>query len=217
MDCIENDVRFGAFATFIRYINYETVPGDLVEIGIYTGRSLAMISLAQEQYMKNCIHTYKMRNVIGIDSFQGLAENCHPRWNTGIFQTNHSNHPLIEKGESVTKEKVLEFFEFLKLPKPTIICKDIAKDSDSLTSPIALIHIDCDLYEPSLKILQESTPFLQNGSIIAFDDWFNFKADPNSGEQRATKEWLEENKHVNLIQFLRYGTFCNAFVVRIND
>tara|TARA_B100001093_G_C26474358_1_gene862038 strand:- start:271 stop:438 length:168 start_codon:yes stop_codon:yes gene_type:complete len=49
MNCIKNDVRFEAFTTFIRYINYETVPGDLVEIGLYTGRSLAMISLAQEE------------------------------------------------------------------------------------------------------------------------------------------------------------------------
>ena len=35
---------------------------------------------------------------------------------------------------------------------------------------------------------------IQTGSIIIFDDWFNYKGDPLKGEQLACKEWLNKNK-----------------------
>ena len=34
------------------------------------------------------------------------------------------------------------------------------------------------------------------GSVIIFDDWYNFKSDPNKGEQKACKEWLQKNSHI---------------------
>ena len=47
-----------------------------------------------------------------------------------------------------------------------------------------------------------------------FDDWYNFKADVNKGEQKAFYEFLDENlDYMYAEEFLRYATFCKAFVI----
>ena len=53
----------------------------------------------------------------------------------------------------------------------------------------SLIHIDSDLYESARLALNFITPALHDGSVIIFDDWFQFHGNPTLGEQRAFHEW----------------------------
>lgn len=50
MDSLIQDVRTSAFETCIRFINYEMVEGGICEFGVYTGRSLALLSHLNDQY-----------------------------------------------------------------------------------------------------------------------------------------------------------------------
>ncbi len=60
----------------------------------------------------------------------------------------------------------------------------------------------------SLNLIKDK---LVNGSIIAFDDWFNNKANPSKGEMKAYSDFLDENKHIHSETMEIYGTFCKAF------
>ena len=57
---------------------------------------------------------------------------------------------------------------------------------------LSFIYIDCDLYEPTLKILKLLTPKLSRGGIVAFDEGNDNKK--WTGEAKALNEFLLLNK-----------------------
>jgi O-methyltransferase len=75
----------------------------------------------------------------------------------------------------------------------------------------AAIYIDCDLYESTIPVLRFVKPFLQVGTIIVFDDWNCFNADPERGERRAWAEFCQANQELRFEEFLTTG-MQKAFV-----
>ncbi len=53
--------------------------------------------------------------------------------------------------------------------------------------------------------------FLQPGTVVVFDDWNCFLADPERGERRAWREFCEANPHLHFEPFLQTG-MQKAFV-----
>ena len=219
-DLHENDIRDQAFKTCVRFINYELVDGDICEFGVYTARSLALLTDHDQKYRnnENSVNSADtpIRNIYGFDSWEGLPvdQEQHPRWSEGLFGTNHSYHPTIAKNKVVGPEDVYDFFKTVELPEPTLI-KGFYDNIQLPTSikQIALCHIDCDLYESTIQVLELIKPKLVVGSLLLFDDWFHYKGDPTKGEQRALNEFLQKYPKIQMTEFLRYGTFCKAFVV----
>lgn len=217
-ELMKSDVRFQAFQKVARFVNYELVEGDIFEFGVYTGRSLALLQLAHEEYVNNCIHKINFsRDFIGFDSFKGLFKTDHPRWKDGLFSVNHSWHPTIGKGETVTKEKVEHFFDVLKLKSPTIVEGEFKKSLRSFLSKYqnkaAVIHIDSDTYESTKLILESMRPFFQDGTVLLFDDMFNYKGNPKKGEAGAFHDFQKKHKELQFVDYFNYATFCKAFIV----
>jgi hypothetical protein len=122
---LNKDIRSNAFQKCIRFINYELVEGDILEFGVYTGRSLAMLSYYNKIYYvdENKINAKNNMNrqIYGFDSFEGLQEiDGHLRWKKNMFKYNHSFHPTISQNELVTPKKVEDFFIKMELSKPII-------------------------------------------------------------------------------------------------
>jgi hypothetical protein len=156
------------------------------------------------------------RKCYGFDSWNGLPhdDDNHPRWVKGLFSKNHSYHPTIQNNAVVTTNEVINFFKQLDLPYPILIqCEYTNLQIPTTIDKIALVHIDCDLYESTKNVLDLIKCRLVEGTIIMFDDWYNYKANPNKGEQKAFNGFLENNPHIKVVEFLRYATFCKAFVV----
>ena len=78
-----------------------------------------------------------------------------------------------------------------------------------------MIMIDCDLYESTVPVLEFITDLVQQGTIIVFHDWFRFKGDPNCGEQKACREWLDQHPEIELIEFWREAPQAVSFVVNM--
>ena len=81
----------------------------------------------------------------------------------------------------------------------------------------ALIHIDSDLYESCKTVLAHIEPLIQDGTVIMFDEWFAFKGNPNKGEARAFREFLEVNPHIQAIPYKQYSISSNAFILHIKE
>ena len=212
------DVRQDMFSKATRFVDYELVEGDIIEFGVYTGRSLMLLSHFHEEFKKT-IHGHKTpnRTVIGIDSFQGLLKNDHERWKEGTFKINQSWHPIIPKGELVTPKIVSDSFEMCGLQTPVIIdgfYNKVSERFEKCCSKVALIHIDCDLYDSTMDALNLVKNKIQDGAIILFDDWFNFKGSPEKGEQGAFSQFLKENQDIKAIPYQPYGTFCYSFILK---
>ena len=62
------DRRWSTICEAIEYINYEKIPGDILEFGVFTGVSLALLTKAQSVDPKGVT-----RRIVGFDRFEGLA------------------------------------------------------------------------------------------------------------------------------------------------
>jgi len=209
--------RLEMFQKAVDYANYEMVPGDILEFGVFTGRSLAALeyALASSQY-----DTGFQRRVMGFDSFEGLppSADSHPRWDKDNCSVNHLNPAAgLEPGVRVTEQTVRKLFGTLRLRQPDLITGDFAETIPGMIpaqcSAAAVVHIDCDLYESARTVLEHIAPALQEGTVILFDDWFHYKANPGKGEQRAFREFLETHPEWSAAQYKTYGVFCNAFIL----
>ena len=76
----------------------------------------------------------------------------------------------------------------------------------------AVVHIDCDLYSSTKTVLTFIESLLVDGTVIIFDDWYNFKGNPNLGEQRAFAEWSEDMTDWAFVQYQKEGPWRNSFI-----
>jgi predicted O-methyltransferase YrrM len=211
---IRGDARSTAFFNVMEYVNFERVPGDIVELGVFTGISLAL--LAQGHAFDDKGMT---RRVVGFDSFDGLpaSEEHHDRWRTGDCATSHGRHPLIEPGARVTPDATRQLFAACGLDEP-VLHVGLFDDTVPAVIPsryprVAVVHVDCDLYESTRTALSAIAPALQDGTVVLFDDWFHYRANPGRGEARAFAEFLEERREWRAVHYRSYGTFANAFIL----
>lgn len=68
---------------------------------------------------------------------------------------------------------------------------DTLLDYLKIAEPIALLHIDSDLYSSAKEVLWALNDYIIKGTIIVFDEWF-YKHDAkyDDHEQRAFNEWI---------------------------
>lgn len=153
----------------------------VLEFGVFKGHSMKII--------KNELNKKKKKyEVFGFDSFKGLPED----WVTS------EGDLLLQKGTFSTDGKppsipgVVWFSGWFEETIPEYL--KIAKN-------IALLHVDCDLYRPTVEVLYGLQDFIVKGTVIAMDDWF-YERDPkyNDTVQKAFYEWVEE--------FSRTFKFC---------
>lgn len=215
---IQNDIRHTIFRNATRFVDYEMIPGDIFEFGVYTGRSLALLAHYHE-LNKVSIHRLDFkRSIVGFDSFDGLpSDDGHPRWRPGLFNVNHSYHPFCKNGEKVTADTVYSLFERCRLPKPRV---EVGKFERLLPKVIgkkymnvALVHIDCDLYESTKTVLMQLHNVFQEGTVILFDDWFNFRGRKDKGEQKAFYEYQRYHRKWLFKEYQNYATFGKAFIL----
>jgi predicted O-methyltransferase YrrM len=135
--------------------------GLALEFGVFAGRSLRIIAELR-----------KGQDVYGFDSFEGLPEDYRPHVREGAFAVG-------ELPEVDGAELVVGWFQ------------------DSLPGflaahpgPVDFLHIDGDLYSSAVTVLDHVGPRLQPGSIVVFDEFFNFP-DWQRHEFRAWQEWLD--------------------------
>ena len=211
---IRGDDRATTFFAAIEFVDYEQVPGDIVEFGVFTGLSLALLAQGHAFDPKGMV-----RRVVGFDSFDGLPPSTeeHAQWRDGACRTNHAWHPFVEPGVRVTPEITKNLFAACELAEPELhvglFDNTVPPVVPSRYSSIAVAHIDCDLYESAKSALDAMAPALQDGTVLLFDDWFHYRANPRRGEARAFREFLSEHPEWESVHYRTYATFCNAFIL----
>lgn len=165
--------------------------GDVVECGVHFGRTLLFLShLVKDEGLG--------RKIWGFDSFEGLP---------GLSKEDLGLRPR-RKGE-LSGSNILKVHNFLIsggldndfVSSQVTLIKGFFKDSLSkyTGSKIALLHIDADLYDSYLAVLNEFYPKVIQGGVILFDEYVS-TGDMIywPGAQKAINEFFGDNK--NLIQ-----------------
>jgi hypothetical protein len=211
---LRQDDRTPTFVQAVDYVNFEAVPGDIVEAGVFGGLSLAILARAATFDPKGM-----ERRIVGVDSFEGLpaSEDVHARWTRGDCASISAAHPVARPGEPVTPDLVRRLFEACDLAPPILYRGSFAEVLPtvvpSVHPAIALLHVDCDLYESTRDLFLAVGTALQDGTIVLFDDWFHYKAHPGKGEARAFQEFLSAHPEWTAVHWKSYATFGNAFIL----
>ena len=86
----------------------------------------------------------------------------------------------------------------------------------SIDTKFAIIHIDCDLYESTMDVLDYlfENKHLLDGCMIFFDDWNCGNASPHLGERRAWSE-ITKKYNVNYSDCGEYSCAGHKFIVHL--
>jgi hypothetical protein len=154
--------------------------GDVLEFGVAGGQTLNILC-----------SQFKDRSVDGFDSFKGLPEDWTDDTPSGTFSTEGTlpTHLL-----SNAKLHVGMFED--TLPKYLA----------STEAPVALLHIDSDLYSSAHTVLFGLAPRLRAGSIIVFDEFLNYPG-WRQHEYRAFVEFVDAFD----VEF-RYFSFASSYL-----
>lgn len=215
----------GCIRTAASFIAWNQVEGDYLEFGVFRGESFADAFRAIERNRRIVAASVprsegfrrwfeRAPRYFAFDSFAGLPEGeaaRHPDYLPGAYACSEPQFLANLRGTGVDMARVITV--------PGMYDESLVpaiKTGHGL-SRAAMVFIDCDLYESTVPVLDFITDLVGQGTIIVFHDWFRFKGSPLHGEQRACREWLTRNPHLELIEYWREGPQAISFLVNVKD
>jgi O-methyltransferase len=147
---------------------------------------------------------------VGFDSFEGLPEiaeiDRQEIWEKGKLKTGEAEFRRICEAHGIPSERLLTVRGFYDRSLTPQLAERL------LPIKAAVVYVDCDLYESTVPVLAFVRPFLQRGTVVVFDDWNCFHADPDRGERRAFREFAAAHPEIRCEEFLATN-MQKAFVV----
>ena len=191
------------------FISAHGIEGDYLEFGVYEGTTFQSAYHIADRAGLNKMH------FIAFDSFEGLPRpesiDVDPGqpFEEGAYSCSEEEfkEKMKEGGVDASRVKIVKgWFDTSLTPEKR---NEIKK--------AAIIWIDCDLYLSTVPVLEFITPLLQDGTVIVFDDWFCYRADPDKGEQRACREWLAKNPQIKLVEYHNFAWHGKSFIVSVKE
>jgi hypothetical protein len=152
---------------------------DVYEFGVFKGESLKKIC----SYLKNIelFGTF----VWGFDSFEGLGKEtagleAFEKFTEGAYKFDLDCDPVKYVMDKINyKKSIIIKSKFEDLPKHSLV---------PCMMPAMLVHIDCDLFQPTVEALQflRINNLIKKGTLVAFDEYS--ATSKLAGEEKA---WLE--------------------------
>ncbi|HEF9948449.1 TPA: class I SAM-dependent methyltransferase [Campylobacter coli] len=174
------------------------LPGDLIECGIFKGNSFFELG-----HYRNILETQQSRKLIGFDIFGKFPETHYEddkEKRINFIKDAGENSIDIDKMHEILSYKNISNYELIKGDINYTI-PEYCKINPCLK--IALLHIDVDIYEPTVTILENMYDKIVKGGIVIFDDYSFFP-----GETKAVDDFFR-NKDIKLekLPFLHKLTF----------
>lgn len=162
--------------------------GLLLEFGVYSGVSISQLA-----------SLFPDRTVYGFDSFEGLPTDWTHVQREGRFST--GGKPPENSPDNV------EFVVGLFSETLPTFCEDHAES-------VALLHIDSDLYESAVDIFDHLGSRLVPGSVIIFDEYFNFPGWQHH-EHKALVEFVEKTGMT--YRYLSFSSSEHSLMIQVID
>jgi hypothetical protein len=154
-----------------------TTDGLFLEFGVRTGTTINQIA-----------RRHPRRTIHGFDSFEGLPED----WSGWMMEAG----AFAREGVPTVAPNVELHVGWFDETLPAFL-----RDHPG---PAAFVHIDSDIYSSARTVLQHLSPRFRPGSIIVFNEYFNY---PNwkQHEYRAFQEFCAE--HAVKYRYLCWGMY----------
>ncbi len=150
------------------------LPGDIVECGVFKGASFSKFVK-----LRNVLQKASSKRIIGFDVFDKFPM---PGKNTVEGDKEGREQFLKVSGgeKSISNEKLMEFLQSCDSSENVDLIKgDVSETVPSFISKnpqlkISLLHIDVDLYEPTLDCLNYFFNRVVKNGVIILDDYNGF-------------------------------------------
>jgi len=199
--------EFGMIAQAFEFKKINHIEGDYFEFGLWRGKTFV--------YAHKMMQRYKIKGVKlrGFDSFEGLPAHEDSQdniWNEGQFCCSETEFRKIMRENGISENE----YELI----PGFYSKILNTELNETLSGVkaAIVYIDCDLYESTIDVLKFIKKYLINGTIVCFDDYFNYCGATDQGEARALDEFLQANKTIRFIPYFNFSPLGKSFIVRLN-
>lgn len=195
------EARFGKF--LVHYELYKKIlnlPGVIIECGIFKGNSFFRLA-----HFRDLLESRYSRKLIGFDIFGEFPQTKFEKDKKYLDAFTNSageNSIQLDEIKKIMEYKKLENYEFVKGNINETI-PEYCKNNEHLK--IALLHIDTDVYEPAVTILENMYNKVVRG-VIMFDDYGTFP-----GETKAVDEFFAEK---NLIVQKLTISHIPSFVIK---
>ncbi|MEO6903212.1 MAG: TylF/MycF/NovP-related O-methyltransferase [Bacteroidia bacterium] len=146
-------VRFYNFWFQVERLKKQRVEGAFAELGVYKGETAKMLHLMD-----------KSRKLHLFDTFSGFNDSDLTKENNNEEKYNVSNFAdtNIDAVKNFIGETEQLFYHVGYFPDTT---KDLVEDK------FALVHLDADLYQPTITALNYFYPKLSSGGVIIIHDY----------------------------------------------
>lgn len=212
IDYNNNEVRYKGrylfFQQLFDYIGANLVEGAYFEFGVHKARTFRIaLSEARKKNIENM-------NFYAFDSFEGLPKaselDTFPGWEEGMLKTSCDVFDKLIQEHGLYLDKVHKIKGFYE----NSLTKELQAQMTASGEKVSIIYIDCDLYESAKVVLEFIVPFIQDGTVLCFDDWNLYKSHPDKGEKRAYREF--KNKYEDMFwfeEFLPIGWMGKSFIL----
>ena len=190
--------RIGKFLNHLEiYKKIIELPGDVLEFGVYKGTSLMRLFAFRELF-----ENQSSRRIIGFDAFGSFPKNLE-------LETDISFVERFEElgGEGISLEDLTYCLEQKRYGNYELVPGDI-----NITLPtwiqknpqkrFSLIHIDVDVYEPTITVLRSAYEKLVPGGILMLDDWGTVE-----GETIAIEEFFKGDFKIQKPKFYHIPSY----------
>ncbi|OUU22473.1 MAG: hypothetical protein CBB97_14975 [Candidatus Endolissoclinum sp. TMED37] len=181
------------------------IPGDILEFGVFKGSSLIKIATFRE-----ILEYSDSRKIVGFDTFKEFpvteeaSEDDKKCANT--FHATQGGLPL--EVNSLKQIFDLKGFKNINLIQGNLIETLPIYLKNNPHTRISFLHIDVDLYKPTLFVMEKLWDRVSSGGVIMLDDYPDVE-----GATNAIDDFLEMNKIEIKVQKTKYY-FNPSFIVK---
>ena len=183
-DGILKQLRFYNLQQLVHYVLQKKIEGDFVECGVWKGHSAYLISkIISKSKFNRRFHIF--------DAFEGGLSKKVENDISSIFpQTEEGNkkQSIPFRSTEIQVQQCLKDYDFVSLYKGWIP----SRFSEVENCVFSFIHIDVDLYEPTLDSLNFFFHRLTKGGVIVCDD---YGSSHFPGAKKAFDEFLKDKEY----------------------
>lgn len=142
------------------------LPGDILEFGVYKG-----VSLIQFLTFRDCYENSDSRKIIGFDIFGKFPDELSKNQDLKFVERfeNDGGYGISEKSLNIhLKKKGFKNYELIKGDINKTIPDFINNNPEKRFS---LIHLDVDVFEPTITVLEKTWDKLVPGGVLVLDDY----------------------------------------------
>lgn len=175
------------------------IDGEILEFGVFQGKTIKHLSGG-----------FPDKTLWGFDSFEGLPEDWFLNVNDAVSTRPAGYFALNTLPEVPENVKLVKGFFDQSLPNWL---------KENPIKQISILHIDCDLYSSTKTVMNLLNPYIVNGTIIIFDEFYPWSGLEKydlweEGEYRAFKEWVEQYDRTFEIIYRNRHQQCSVRIVK---